>query len=222
MMIKKLALVCLTCIVAAILVGLTFGFAGRLIHSTESPSQGYKVEITQKRFLIERAVYLNAYKDGEPLVTRKLLYTGDFLDGDFRELYPNYSWLSESALNIGQRVWTDSDALRVVNESQNRINYLLIETWDNKIVLFDVEPGASINLQFLYFGRLSCQGETANSQERFGSAVELISGEESKGQRYFVIRVTENHVSIESPRSKLKQVNCCAADRPDFQHEWSY
>jgi hypothetical protein len=138
---------------------------------TESPHKRYKVEIVQKRFLVERAVYLDAYRDGQLTVRRKLLYTGDFLDSDFRDLYPNYLWTSESALRIGSEVTGDeaqSTLITVVNESPSRLSYLLIEAGGNKIVLFDLDSATSVNLRFPVSGGFTSQGEFAESKKRLG------------------------------------------------------
>jgi hypothetical protein len=74
-----------------------------VLFSTVSPRQRYTVEVTQYRPFpfIERAVFLNAYRDGRTRVVHKLLYTGDFLDSDFRDLYPNPRFQSEGIL----RAW---------------------------------------------------------------------------------------------------------------------
>jgi hypothetical protein len=69
------------------LVGLMYGFTRKELHSTESPAKRYSVKLIQKRFLIERAVYLNASRASEPFVRGKLLYTGDFMDNEFGDLY---------------------------------------------------------------------------------------------------------------------------------------
>ncbi len=221
-MTRKVILIVVASFIVLALVGLMCGFTREELHTTESPAKRYSVKITQKRFLIERAVYLNANHANEPFVRGKLLYTGDLMDSEFGDLYPNYSWLSESVLKIGRSVGPDSDNLRVVNETQKRIAYLLIETYDDKFVLFDVEPGMTVNVPFVYFGQLSCQGEFAEPSERLGAAVKLVSGEKSKGQSQFIIRISDNHVGIENHESDLIPINCCAADRPDFQHEWLY
>ncbi len=154
---------------------------------------------------------------------RELLYTGDFLDNDFRELYPNYAWESESILRIGRNVENAEnqfDSFKIINESPNRINYLLVETSDNKIVLFDVEPRASIDLRFPFYGWVSCQGEFAESDRRFGSAVEMSEAKNILNQ--FEIRVNKENTVIVSSEVKLKGGKCCAQDSPDFEHERSY
>jgi hypothetical protein len=218
---KKLILISLTAI-AALIIGVASGLSGQTLSSAASPNRKYKVEISQKRDAagVERYVYLNAYRNGEQFVRNKLIYTGDFLDHDFSDVYPNYSWVSESILKLGRKVdETQSNGLRITNVSANRISYLLIETYSDKYVLFDVEPQSIINLKFRFFGQLSCQGEFAESKQRFGSAVRLSNDAEEGVQGDFSIRVNGRNAIIESSSLRLKQVTCCAVDRPDINHE---
>ena len=218
---RKLILISLTAI-AVLVIGVACGLSGQTLSSAASPNRKYKVEISQKSDVagIERYVYLSAYRNGEQFVRNKLIYTGDFLDHDFRDLYPHHSWTSESILKIGRKIDdTQSNGLRIANASPNRISYLLIETYQDKYVLFDVEPQSSVNLKFQLLGQLSCQGEFAESKQRFGSAVRLSDEAEGQVPGDFSIRVDGKNVIIESPSLKLKQVTCCAADRPDINHE---
>jgi len=193
-----------------------------LLSSTSSPSRQYKVEISQRRDLSgdERYVYLSVYRNDQQFLRNKLLYTGDLLDEDFRTLYPKYSWVDESILKIGQTSSdSQSNSLRITNDSPNTISYLLVETYREKYVLFDVEPGAIINMTFQFLGQLSCQGVLASSQERFSGAVRLTSDSETSVPGDFSIRVRDKNVIVESPTLELKTVTCCAADRPDIYHE---
>ena len=45
---------------------------------------------------------------------------------------------------------------------------------------------------------------------------------DSKGNRQFSITVRGGNIAIESPQADLRQSRCCASDRPDPEHEWSY
>ena len=189
---------------------------------TESPHRRYKVEIVQKRFLLERAVYLEAYRDGEPIVRRKLLYTGDVLDSDFRDLYPNYSWTSESALRIGSEVAGDeaqATLLTVVNESPDRLSYLLVEAAWNKIVLFDLDSGTSVNLLFPVSGGFTSQGEFAESKKRLGVGTSIPRNREAGP---FEIIIREDGIIVRDGQRVLEKEHCCASDRPDFDHELLY
>ena len=218
---RKLILISLTGI-AILIIAVAFSLSGQTLSSAASPNRKYKVEISQKRDAagIERYVYLNAYRKGVQFVRNKLIYTGDVLDNDFRDLYPHYSWPSESILKLGRKIGdTQSNGLRIANLSPNRISYLLIETYRDKYVLFDVEPQSIVNLKFQFLGQLSCQGEVAESKQRFGSAVRLSKDAEDEVQGDFSIRVEGKNAIIESPNLQLKQVTCCAADRPDINHE---
>ena len=70
------------------------------------------------------------------------------MDQDFTVLYPMSSWASESVLRIGQVEDAADDTLRVTNDSMHRLTYLLIETYRDKFILFDVEPRAVVTLPF--------------------------------------------------------------------------
>ena len=191
------------------------------ITSTSSSNNKYTVRITQERPLPggERYVYLNVARGGEPLLTRKLLYTGDLLDSEFNNLYPNYSWLSESILKIGRGDGAQSDTMQISNNSSERIKYLLIETYEDKFILLDVEPGAVVNQEFSYVGRLSCQGEFSASGKRFGDAIELSNQSGNTAHHQFLINLKGDGVSIESPQQAVNHSRCCAVDRPDIDHE---
>jgi len=218
---KYILIISLTAI-AVVIIAVSYGFSGQTLATTESPNRKYKVEISQKKDAVgvERSVYLSAYRNGDQFIRNKLIYTGDLLDDDFRDLYPNYSWASEGILKLGRKLEnTQSNGLSVANVSPNRISYLLIETHQDKYVLFDVEPQSIVNLKFQFLGWLSCQGEFAESKQRFGSAVKLSNDAESEVQGDFSIKVDGKNPIIESPTLKLKQKTCCAADRPDINHE---
>lgn len=218
---RKLILISLTAI-AVLIISMASGLCGQTLSAASSPNRKYKVEISQKRDAagVERFVYLNAYRNGEQFVRNKLIYTGDLLDNDFRDLYPNYSWASESILKLGRKMdETQSNGLRITNVSPHRMSYLLVETYQDKYVLFDVEPQSIVNLKFQFRGQLSCQGEFAESKRRFGSAVRLSNDAEDEVHGDFSIRVDGKNAIIESPSLKLKQVTCCAVDRPDINHE---
>lgn len=192
-----------------------------VLYRTDSPHQRYRVEIVQRRLVGERAVYLDAYRDGEQTVRRKLLYTGDFLDGPFLDLYSNYSWTSESALRIGSETTTNEvqSPLKVVNESPSRLSFLLIEAGWNKIMLFDVGPGSSWNLLFPAPGGFTCQGEFAWSRKRLGvGASRPTTGETAP----FEIVVLPDSILVKYGQKTLEREHCCVSDRPDFDHEWLY
>jgi hypothetical protein len=208
-------------IVAALFMAVGFRFLSRReISFNSSPGGRYTVQIMQERPFpgYERYVYLNVSRSGESFLQGKLLYTGDMLDSEFKELYPNYSWSSESILKIGDVEGGQINALRISNETSRGLKYLLIETYRDKYVLFDVEASAVIDLHFSYSGRLSCQGQFRESDARFGDAVELGNGDANVEGSQFIICVRENAMRIGSQLG-LRHVTCCAADRPDFYHE---
>jgi hypothetical protein len=222
---RKLTVISLAAGALLLMIGVGFSLSGQNLSYTVSPNRKYKVEITQKRDAagIERYVYLNAYRNGEQFVRSKLIYTGDTLDNDFRDLYPNYSWISQSVLKLGRKVdETQSNRLHIRNESSKRISYLLIETYLDKYVLFDVAPKSTLNLKFHFLGQLSCQGEFVESKQRFGTAVRLASDAENEVHGNFSVGIKETNATIKSRSLKLKTVTCCAVDRPNIHHEQFY
>jgi hypothetical protein len=191
-----------------------------ILTSTISPAQKYRVDITQKYKGIERYVYLVAYRNDEQFVPGKLLFTGDQFDGAFLSRYPEYSWVSESILKVGQA--TDdpqSNGLRIANRTSKQIRYLLIETYEDKYVLFDVEPWEVVGLNLTFRGRLSGQCEFLGETRRIGGAVKLRDNSEKEVLGDFLIEVREMSIDISSGELELKNVTCCAADRPDMFHE---
>jgi hypothetical protein len=205
-------------IIAFIALNSACAYWSEKLYSTESPANQTKVEIVQENYLIERRVYLNAYQNEKQFVNQKLLYTGDWFDGDFKSRYPDNSWSSDSILRIGRNAKDAENifgSIKVTNNSANRISYLLIETTDNKIVLFDVEPNASIDLRFPFIWWLSCQGEFAESKERFGSKATMPEG---KKANQFEITLKDG-VNITSPQVELGKDDCCAPDRDSFDRE---
>jgi hypothetical protein len=156
----------------------------------------------------------------------KLLYTGDFLDGDFRDLYPNPRFRSEGAYELGD-VMNDGSTgrpanLRIANATQKEISYFLIETGWYKLVVLELKAGATVDLDLQYAGGLSCQAQFANSEQRLADAVSVADGANSNEKRQFLISVRGSNVAIESPQLGLRQSHCCASDRPDPDHEWLY
>lgn len=212
-----LGLIAFTCLTA---ISISCSASGQILVSSASPKGAYRVEVSQKKGGFERYIYLNAYREGQVFVRNKLLYTGDLFDEDFRGLYPTYSWLADSILKIGQDIAeAQMNEVTIKNETPNQITYLLMETYGDKYVLFDVAPEAIIKLKFQFIGQLSCQGRFAVSDEWFGSAVRLINDAEHEVQGEFLIRIQEENPIIESSNLQLKRVTCCAVDRPDINHE---
>ena len=218
--------------IGAVLLGLFIGVthSNRVLFSTVSPSQHYRVDITQSRMFPfdERAVFLNARRDGAPLVRRKLLYTGDFLDNDFKGSYPNPRFRSESVYELGsvelgnEGLRERRGNLRIINETSRDVAYILIETGWYKLVAFDIKVGAMVDLSLHYAERLSCQGQFVNSEERFAGAVGTEDNEDLGSERQFVLSIKRDTATIESPQQGLRQARCCASDRPDPDHELLY
>lgn len=225
---KRAAVVFASACTVLLLIVFTPRFATRVLFSTVSPRQRYKVELSQYRPFpfYERAVFLNVYRDGRTRTVHKLLYTGDLLDGDFRDLYPNPRFRSEDIYELGD-VMNDGSmgrpgSLRIMNAAEKGISYLLIETGWHKLVVLDLKPGGTADLSLQYDGGLSCQAQFAGSKQRLSSAVSIVDSADSKESRQLSLTVRSGMLAIESPRPGLRQSHCCASDRPDPEHEWLY
>ena len=155
----------------------------------------------------------------------KLLYTGDFLDSDFRDLYPNPRFRSENIYGLGDIIDGSTGRpgyLRIVNATQRDVSYLLIETGWYKLVVLDLKAGATADLNFQYIGGLSLQAQFADSKQGLASAVDIVDSADSRENRQLTITVRGGNVAIESPQPGMRQGRCCASDRPDPEHEWLY
>jgi len=199
------------------------------LYSTSSPDGQYKVEINQVRGfpLLDRHVHLTARRNGTTIVNRELLYTGDFLDGDFRELYPNPMWPSNSALELGYddaKPEVRSSELKITNQTSNTLEYVLIESSLRKLLLLEVKPGATVYQRFQVRASLYCEGRYSGTNKRFGGAVS-IPGNRAKDladydtESRFSIRINRAGAVIASPEMPLQAIRCCAPDRPDYEHE---
>ncbi len=144
------------------------------------------------------------------------------MDGDFRSVYPNYAWDSESILRIGNNTVVNDqfNDVQIINTSPYPISYLLIETYGDKVVLLGIAPQATVNLKFPFKEELSCQGEFADSRKRFGYAVRKL--ENLAPPARFDIKIKDGIVVIESQELRLEPTMCCAPDRPSFDREWLY
>lgn len=192
--------------------------SSKKLYTTQSSNKKINVEIIQKNFLIENRAYLSAYLNDGKFVNEKLLYTGDFFDDDFLGKYPEYFWAENSMLKIGRNA-KNSDSkfenIKITNSSLNRINYILIETAKDKVILFAVEPNSAFELRFPIAEWLSCQGVFADTKKRFGYKVII---PKNKKTNQFEIKI-KDEVEIISPQIELEKSNCCAPDRNSFDRE---
>jgi|SRR5215467_3545831 len=203
---------------------------GRVLYATSSPDGKYRIEILQTRdfMLNERSVYLTAHRNGKKIVNRKLLYTGDFLDDDFRGLYPNPRWTSNSTLELGfsnENQDERSSQLKVTNEASNSLSYVIIESSLWKAIILDVGPGSTLYERFRVRGWLSCEGQYSGSNERFSGAAGVVGHfNPTEAVLYdaigtFIIDIHGKEATINSPEIVLRPTYCCTSDRPSYEHE---
>ena len=199
------------------------GISEKTVRITASSNHKYKVEIIERQFFVEHAAYLNAYRDGGRFVNRKLLFTGDFMEGGFQEIYPDYTWLSENILRIGENAVAEQRReIIVANESASTVSYLLLETIGSKAIIFDLAQDATVQFKFPFAERLSGQGEMAATGKRFGAGVELADKNNPVAPSQINIKLTKETLTINATDRQLRPSYCCAPDRPDFYHESQY
>ena len=225
-----LSLLCGIMVFGVILACYSRALFEEVLFSTKSPQHCYRVDIVQTRPFpfFERAVFLSAYREHKHFV-KKLLYTGDFLDNDFRDLYPNPRFSSEFVYELGTpETWKgetlneSAGDLRIVNDTSNNIDYLLVETTGHKLVIFDIKAGTVISdLSFEFAGWRSCQGQFSESSNLVSTAVSIPANREENSPRRFTIRLRADAASIES-QPRVLPTTCCAPDRPDVDHESWY
>jgi len=129
--------------------------------STVSPAKTYRLELTGTSHRpkvpgVMNEARFNLTKSGERVVTNAPVDAYDWFDSDFAEMYPEHKWLNDYSVRFGYQV-SDlkrrSDSLTVSNASDKPVRYLKITIGD-MLFLFDVAPGATMDLQVPHEGWL--------------------------------------------------------------------
>lgn len=178
------------------------------IYATTSPDGAYQVNFVQERWflLLERYVYLNVNYQGIPLIENERLFRGDWLEGELHDYYPDKFWKEPNVFVIGDGERIPAESIEIKNTSHIAIKYMLIETYREKILIFNLEPDSNIKLNFNYSGILCVQAETSNG-EKFRKAIEVEWGEkEYKAGSKFEIVVNQENINIEAPQRRIKNV----------------
>ena len=185
-----------------------FIMANHVLYVVESPDQRYRVKISQERGweLVQRYVYLDVDFNEKPFIKKELLFSGDFMDGEFQEYYPRKSWLAPNILVIGRNQKNNKETITIRNTSNATFKYVLIENYSDKFFIFNLEPNSTADLEFDYRDVLSVQAESING-ERFGTAI-LIANEVKRGSE-FLITLDGQNINIENSLNKLINIRCC-------------
>lgn len=153
--------------------------------------------------IFDHSVVLEIVKRGKPFLSRRELYSGDWLDASFREWYPEHQWVTEQSLQFYKdqfRRDLPNDTVTVANNSSRRIRFLRIMTVDLLIVL-DFEPKSTVTFSVSRARSdlkwTSVEGEFEGGQPITGSSRNLdVSGR--KLPVSFRIDISDDATTIES------------------------
>lgn len=191
-------------------------FQHELIDSSESPNGDFRAELLQERGgigFVERLVRLRVASRNQE-VFDELIYTGDFLDSEFKELYPLNEWTSPSTLFVGVRARAPLNEVNLMNESDEPFRYILVETNRQKILILDLGPGQNSSIRLNLEGFLSATARPKATDTRLDDAVSLAGISNPSDSPGFSINLGKNSLRIESPGRTIEHVDCCAPDRP--------
>ena len=119
---------------------------------TTSPHNTYSVVLKGDKgrpWIIPSKVKADVFKLGQPFMSDLWLHsTEDFFDRSFEAGFPNVRWLDDRTVEFyrAQNFEKGADSLVVSNRARYRIEYLRLQS-ENKFLLFDMEPGASLSLE---------------------------------------------------------------------------
>ncbi len=118
----------------------------------ESPDKTYVVHLRGKRSRpafpwTTHWVYCDLYRNGEQVIRRRQLHSGDGFDPGFDDLYTNHRWLNSSTLILHRGDIGESgfDTLNVTNNTSKPIRFLKIGAVE-MFLLFDLQPHARVTL----------------------------------------------------------------------------
>ncbi|HEY0769681.1 MAG TPA: hypothetical protein VGD31_05055, partial [Sphingobacteriaceae bacterium] len=91
----------------------------------KSPNNKYEFIIEQQNPLLSlnRYAYLNVRLDGTIFLDQKLIYQGDFFDGDYVDYYPQNYWISNSIFRSGQSNKKENARIYLSNNRSSSLKY---------------------------------------------------------------------------------------------------
>lgn len=183
--------------------------------SIESPYNKYFLTVEQWKTinLFERYAYLNVTQHGKLLIQHKLIYQGDYFDGDFNKYYPKNYWVNESIFRIGQAVKNENTKINVRNESNSNIKYLMIESNREKLIIFNINQNSQIEVDFQVSGNLSIEWIDNKSETLTGKLVKVCEQKKASEDLQFSINLTENNALIKCENHKLTGEPCFGIKR---------
>jgi hypothetical protein len=195
----------------------------RSLFKLDSPDGFYNVAAYQQRgmIMVERHVYLSVRSRETAFLEDEHIFSGDWLEGEFSDYFPEKRWISNNILKIGVENGHPPDSFEIKLLDGVKLKYLLVETYTDKFIVINPDNPSKINLDFEFDGILSVKVKTFND-ETFGTAA-LIENYSSSAIRHekppqrkklnFSITIKDKNVNIESPDIAVRRVACCGIRR---------
>ena len=178
-----------------------------IISSIASPDKTYLLHLKgheTRPFLpiIEHSVYFDVFRNKELDLRNRSLHSGDWFDPSFKDLYPQYNWVSNSVIRFGREAIDEDkyDSLIVSNDSNQPINYLRIQSAD-LFLLFDLAPKSNVRLSAYpqtWLSWITVEGEFRSGEliQRNGSNFSL----NGSGPFQYEISISESGSRINGSR----------------------
>jgi hypothetical protein len=187
----------------------------QLLISSQSPNRDYTLTITYSRptLSLDNFAYLDVTQDGESLIDRKVLYRGDYFDGVYTDYYPLNRWTTDSVFHSGQHRRNSNAQVNLTNHSRYNYKYILIETYREKLIIFNFERGSNFSTDFHFTQILSVEGVRAETEEVFGKAIGTSSIDDESSFVEFFVEMTDSEPLITSAGRTLSQKKCFGLER---------
>ena len=185
---------------------------------TKSPDDKYSVSISGSSppivFVLDSSAYLDVKRRGkEEIITRKEIYRGDYFDGNFNAYYPENRWIDNSTLRIGQFRKQENAKINIINSSDSKFCYIIIESGREKLIIFDFDRHSEIQVDFRVLNILSIERLDCFSQKRTGKAIKVFRQQKSTDKINFNVGFGDNDINIESPDIEFVNERCVGVRR---------
>ena len=183
--------------------------ASHMVYSSEISEDGYVVKMYQNRANIpsRREVYVNANTENRSIIDSGLIFSGDTFDDTFDNRQPQKFWLRPDIFDFGSFRESGIDSLEIENMGHNVLDYVFIQTQNDRFIIFDLQPKAKRRIQFNYDGVLSVQSRSSTG-EKFGKAV--TGDEKDKPEKtVFLVRISNTGTAIDSTKYRIRETDCC-------------
>ncbi len=194
--------------------------------TTSSPNETYTVEFQGNKYaptipFVDHETRFNLFKEGQYIVKGGYVDQYDWFDSDFAGMYPEYRWVTESALRIGKDISyseKSTDSLIVVNKTSRSIRYLRIVAGD-MLFIFEMPPNSKSWFPVPFLGELpwvTGEGDFSDNQKIKWDGVNFQNKDKLKHSLRYCISVENESVRIESPIMGGYNVNG-TNERPNVQ-----